>query len=317
MKSGSSRKDKKHGNPAIGRGFLHERPTKNGRKSLSPSTLSFAGLSLDRPIIMGIINVTPDSFSDGGEAFCLDKALQKGREQMEAGAEILDVGGCSTRPGATEVPVEEELRRVVPVVRGLAAMAADTGTLISIDTSRSEVMKAALSVGAGVVNDVTALEGDAASMAVVAQSSASVILMHMQGDPASMQDDPHYEEGALEEVYRYLEERIKLCQAAGVARERIAIDPGVGFGKTLEHNIDVLSRLEVFRRLGCPLALGVSRKSFIAALSKDEPPKDRLAGSLAAALAAVACGAQILRVHDVAETRQALDVWSKVFIGSK
>jgi dihydropteroate synthase len=268
---------------------------------------AFAGLALGRPLIMGIINVTPDSFSDGGEALDAGRALARGRTLADAGADILDVGGESTRPGAEPVSVDDELARVLPVVRGLS----EAGFVVSVDTRRARVMEAALDAGAAIINDITALTGDPGSLGVAAARGAPVILVHMQGDPRTMQDEPRYEDAALD-VYDYLAGRVAACEAAGVERTRLAVDPGIGFGKTVDHNVRILNRLALYHGLGCALVLGVSRKSFIARLSRGEAPKQRLAGSLAAALAAVAQGAHILRVHDVAETRQALGVWSAI-----
>ncbi len=272
-----------------------------------PVTASFAGLSLARSLIMGIINVTPDSFSDGGLALDPAKAITRGRMLLDDGADILDVGGESTRPGAKPVPMEVELERVLPVVRGLA----EGGAVVSIDTSKAPVMEAALAAGATIINDVTALTGDRRSLEVAAGSDVAVVLMHMRGRPGTMQDEPQYDDAA-KEVFDYLSGRVAVCGAAGIKPSRIAVDPGIGFGKTVDHNTDILGRLDLYRELGCALLIGVSRKAFIARLSKDEPPRQRLAGSLAAALAGVARGAHILRVHDVAETRQALDVWEAI-----
>ena len=279
-------------------------------KQLSSSPPPFAGLMLDcparsLPLIMGIINVTPDSFSDGGEHANPASAIAYGMKLWEAGADILDVGGESTRPGADQVAVEEELKRIPPVVRGLA----ERGTRVSIDTRNAAVMTAALKAGAHVINDVSALTGDPESLDVVARSGTPVILTHMQGDPRTMQDDPRYG-FAPTEIYDYLSTRIEACAAAGINTSNILVDPGVGFGKTLDHNVDILGCLSLFHGLGCGVLVGVSRKRFVASLSHDESPKDRLAGSLAAALVAVDQGVQMLRVHDVAETRQALSVWN-------
>ena len=268
---------------------------------------AFAGLALGRPLIMGIVNVTPDSFSDGGEALDAGRAVARGRALADAGADIVDVGGESTRPGAAPVSADDELARVLPVVRGLG----EAGLVVSVDTRRARVMEAALDGGAAIVNDITALTGDPGSLGVVAARGAPVILMHMRGEPGTMQDEPRYQDAALD-VYDYLAGRVAACEAAGVERTRIAVDPGIGFGKTVDHNIRILNHLGLYHGLGCALVLGVSRKSFIARLSRGEGPKQRLAGSLAAALAAVAQGARILRVHDVAETRQALGVWSAI-----
>ena len=271
----------------------------------------FAGLALDRPLIMGVINVTPDSFSDGGEAYSPETAIARGRAHVEAGADIIDIGGESTRPGSSPVPEDEELDRVLPVVRHLAA----TGAAISVDTRRAGVMAAALDAGATIINDVTALQGDAGAMAIAAERKAWVVLMHMLGEPRTMQDDPRYDD-ALLDVYDFLEERVSACEAAGIGRERIAVDPGIGFGKSADHNLEILEGLGVYRAIGCPVVIGVSRKSFIAKLSAGEPPDRRLAGSVAAALAAVARGAHVVRVHDVGETRQALAVWTAIAAGT-
>jgi dihydropteroate synthase len=274
---------------------------------LSAPRPPFAGLDLGAPRIMGIINVTPDSFSDGGARFDAGRAVDDGLAMVEAGAAILDVGGESTRPGAAPVDVEEELRRVLPVVRGLA----EAGALVSIDSRHATVMAAALDAGARMINDVTALEGDPESLALAAQRGAPVVLMHMRGEPGTMQADPRYDDAALE-VYDYLEGRVAACEAAGLARADIAVDPGIGFGKTATHNLDILDRMALYQGLGCAVVLGVSRKGFIGKLSRGEAPKARLPGSLAAALAGVERGVQILRVHDVAETAQALALWRAI-----
>ncbi len=276
-------------------------------RRLSPPRPAFAGLAMDRPRLMGVINVTPDSFSDGGERFDAGRAIADGLAMRAAGAALLDVGGESTRPGAEPVAVEEELHRVVPVVRGLAA----EGATVSIDTRHARVMAAALDAGATVINDVTALAGDPESLGLAARAGVPVVLMHMQGEPRSMQDDPRYVDAALD-VFDRLAERVAACEVAGIPRDLIAVDPGIGFGKTLAHNLEILGQLALFHGLGCVLVLGVSRKGFIGRLSGGAPPKARLPGSLAAALAGVARGAQILRVHDVAETAQALAVWRAI-----
>ena len=271
--------------------------------SATEAAPSFAGLSLDKPRLFGVINVTPDSFSDGGEALALSEALKRGRAMFDDGADILDVGGESTRPGAEPVSAEEERARVVPVVKGLSEM----GALVSIDTRRAEVMAAAIDAGAGIVNDVTALTGDQDSLGLVADRGVAVVLMHMQGEPGSMQENPQYE-NAAEDVFGTLKARFEACEEAGILRHRIAVDPGIGFGKTVDHNLEILNRLDIYRGLGLPVLLGVSRKSFIAKLSRGEAPKDRVPGSLAAVLAAWAQGVRMFRVHDVAETHQALAV---------
>ncbi|MDX9862567.1 MAG: dihydropteroate synthase [Rhodospirillales bacterium] len=275
--------------------------------AISAERPSFAGLSLDKPLVMGVINVTPDSFSDGGAFLDAGRAIHRGRELVAAGADILDVGGESTRPGAAAVSPECERDRVLPVVRALAG----EGYVVSVDTRRAAVMKAALDAGARIVNDVTALDGDPAALTVVADAAAPTVLMHMQGEPGTMQKDPRYVDAVLD-VFDYLRDRIAACEAAGISRRCIAVDPGIGFGKTVAHNMRILGRLELFLGLGCPVMLGVSRKSFIGRLSLDEPPAERVAGSLAAALAGIAKGVHILRVHDVAETRQAIAVWRAI-----
>jgi len=267
----------------------------------------FAGLALSKPRIMGIVNVTPDSFSDGGEAFRVADALARGRAMLAAGADILDIGGESTRPGAEPVSVTEEMDRVLPVIEGLAG----EGALVSIDSRRAAVMRGAVAAGARIVNDVTALTGDADALATVAATDADVVLMHMQGEPQTMQANPSYED-APTEIRDYLAARIEACEAAGIRRARIAIDPGIGFGKTLDHNLEILSRLDELHALGCAVVLGASRKTFIGRLSGVDDAGERAPGSIAAALAARARGVQVFRVHDVSETRQALDVWEAI-----
>ena len=265
---------------------------------------SVAGLELDRPRIMGVVNVTPDSFSDGGERFDSGRAVADGLAMIEAGADIIDVGGESTRPGAAPVPVEEELRRVLPVVTGLAAQ----GARVSIDTRRAPVMAEAAAAGAAILNDVTALSGDPESLSVAAQSGLPVVLMHMQGEPQTMQADPQYGQVSLD-VFDYLTGRIEACEASGIPRDRLIVDPGVGFGKTLAHNLRLLNDLALLHGTGCAILLGVSRKSFITKIDGPCEAKERLPGSLAAMLYGIRQGVQIVRVHDVAETRQALAVW--------
>ncbi|MDX1581098.1 MAG: dihydropteroate synthase [Alphaproteobacteria bacterium] len=260
-----------------------------------------------RPLNMGVFNVTPDSFSDGGQFQAAEAAIAHGRRLIEEGADILDIGGESTRPGADPVGVEEELARVLPVIEGLAR----EGVPLSIDTRHAKVMAAALEAGAAIINDISALSHDPDSLRVAAESDAPVVLMHSQGVPKTMQNNPRYGD-VVEEVSTYLEERIETCGQAGIEKARLIADPGIGFGKTVEHNLALLAHLERFHDLGCPLLLGVSRKSFIARLSADEPPDERLGGSLAAALAGLSRGVHILRVHDVAQTRQAVRVWQAV-----
>lgn len=272
-----------------------------------PDALTFAGLTLDRPHLMGVVNVTPDSFSDGGQFLDSAPAIAHGLSLIEEGADIVDVGGESTRPGADPVSVEEELRRVVPVVRGLV----DAGAVVSIDTRRAEVMRAAVEAGAKIVNDVTALTGDPDSAGICAAYEIPVVLMHMQGEPQTMQANPSYEE-VVSDIYEYFQTRIAELEVIGIPLERIAIDPGIGFGKTVDHNLSLIAHIDAFHTLGAPLVLGVSRKSFIAKIDRDVPPAQRVAGSVAAAIAGWDRGAQIIRVHDVAETRQALAVWQAI-----
>ena len=267
----------------------------------------FAGVMLDRPVAMGVINVTPDSFSDGGAFLDADTAVAQATTLIGAGARIVDVGGESTRPGANPVPAEEEIRRVVPVIERVAPNAENGGAVISIDTRNAATMSAALAAGATLINDVSALTHDPGAIQVVASGNAPVILMHMQGNPRTMQDAPAYGDVALD-IYAYLEQRIAACLAAGLPRHRLAADPGIGFGKNVDHNLALLDQLSLFHGLGVPLVIGVSRKGFIAQLSAGAPAEGRLGGSLAAGLAAVAQGVQILRVHDVAETEQALRI---------
>lgn len=263
------------------------------------------GLGERQTAIMGIVNVTPDSFFDGGAHDSAEAAIVHGLRLAEAGAEILDIGGESTRPGATPLDPQEEIRRTIPVVRELA----NRGLLISIDTRHAAVMAAALDAGAAILNDITALTGDPAAVQVAARSSAPVILMHMRGsDPRTMQDNPVYTD-VVAEVYRYLGQRITALEAAGIPRTRLCVDPGIGFGKTADHNVQLLRHLPLLHGLGCAVLLGASRKRFISALSANEGPQDRLAGSLTAAISAFSAGVQIVRVHDVAETAQARAVW--------
>ena len=262
---------------------------------------SYARLSLDQSRIMGVINVTPDSFSDAGEVFAQVDAVARGKAMVEAGVDILDVGGESTRPGAQEISISEELDRVIPVIEGLL----ETGVILSVDTRHAEVMAGAIQAGAHIINDVTALTGEPKSLEVVANLGCPVILMHMQGEPGTMQNAPMYED-APREVSDYLAKRIKACEAAGIARSQIAIDPGIGFGKTVDHNIQIIKQIERLHEHGCAIVLGVSRKRFIGLITDTQNPQGRLPGSLAAAVYARTKGVQIFRVHDVAESKQAL-----------
>jgi len=256
------------------------------------------GLSLDRPRIMGIVNVTPDSFSDGGRFLGAGAAVAQARALAEGGADILDIGGESTRPGAKVLPEPEEIARVVPVVRAASAIAP-----VSIDTRKAAVGEAALDAGAGLVNDVAALSFDPGLAGLVARRGVPVCLMHAQGDPETMQDDPRYD-NVLLDVYDWLEAAIARAEAAGIARDAIIVDPGIGFGKTLDHNLALLRGLSLFHGLGLPVLLGASRKRFIGAITGVPQAGDRLAGSLSVAQAAICQGVQILRVHDTEETRQ-------------
>lgn len=262
----------------------------------------------DAPVLMGIVNVTPDSFSDGGRFIDPARAIEHGLRLAAEGAAILDIGGESTRPGADTIGVEEEQARVIPVLEGLK----DSGALLSIDTRNAATMKAALRAGAGMVNDISALTHDPESLAVAADSDCLVCLMHMQGGPKTMQDAPVYKD-ALKEIYDYLAGRIEVCEKAGLNRSRLLIDPGIGFGKTQDHNITILKNLDYFRALGVPVLLGASRKRFIESLCPGAGPQDRLPGSLSACVAAYAKGGRHFRVHDVAETAQALAVFRSVF----
>jgi dihydropteroate synthase len=257
-------------------------------------------LRLDRPRICGVVNVTPDSFSDGGRFFDVDQAVAHGIDLVEQGADLVDVGGESTRPGAEPVSAEEEIRRVVPVIERLAAK---IEVPISVDTSKPEVMRAAVAAGAGMINDVRALREDGAIDAA-AELGVAVCLMHMRGEPASMQESPHYEE-VVEEVHRFLTDRLMACQFAGIDKKRVVVDPGFGFGKKLPHNLALLRGLHRFTELGVPVMVGLSRKRMIGDLTGREL-EQRVHGSVAAALIAVQRGAAIVRVHDVAATRDAV-----------
>jgi dihydropteroate synthase len=259
--------------------------------------------------IMGVVNVTPDSFSDGGRFLDPGAAIEHGRRLAAEGARILDVGGESTRPGADEVPAEEELRRVLPVVEGLAGGDAT----VSIDTSKAAVAEAALDAGAGYVNDVTAFRGDPALAGVVAGRDVPCCLMHMLGTPRTMQDDPRYAD-VVSEVKAFLEQRLAFAVAEGVAEERVMLDPGIGFGKTLEHNLELLARLDEIAALGRPVVVGVSRKSFLGRITGREAD-ERAVATAAANVLALERGASVFRVHDVAETRDALAVAAATLAG--
>lgn len=259
-------------------------------------------LDLATPVVMGIVNVTPDSFSDGGRFIGLEQAVAHALRLIEEGAAIIDIGGESTRPGAPDVPVDEELRRVVPVV---AALRERCDVPISVDTSKPEVIRAAIDAGAGLINDVRALQ-EPGAVAAVAASDAAVCLMHMQGQPRTMQHEPQYQD-VVAEVRDFLGERVAACEAAGIGKDRLLLDPGIGFGKRLEHNLRLLAHLPAWQVGGLPLLIGVSRKSMFRDLL-GRAVDERLAGSLAMATASVLAGAKVLRVHDVAQTVDAVRV---------
>jgi dihydropteroate synthase len=259
---------------------------------------------LDQPQVMGIINATPDSFSDGGQFADAAEAAEAGARMAGQGAAIIDVGGESTRPGARSIWEGDEIERIVPVIRQLAA----GGAAVSADTRKADVMTAAVEAGARMINDVSALTYDSRSAEIAANLKVLVVLMHHKGAPEVMQDNPTYDD-VLVEVYLWLEERIQVALEAGVARENILVDPGFGFGKNIGHNLGLMNGLALFHSLGCPLVIGASRKRTIGALSGEAPTDQRLGGSIAFALKAVEQGAQIVRVHDVIETVQALRIW--------
>ncbi len=261
-------------------------------------------IRLDQPQVMGIVNATPDSFSDGGQFADAPAAAEAGADMAGQGAAIIDVGGESTRPGAKTVWEGDEIERVAPVIRQLAA----GGAAVSVDTRKADVMTAALAAGARMINDVSALTYDDRSAATIAAAGVPVVLMHHQGAPETMQNEPRYDD-VLVEVYLWLEERIAAAQAAGIARDNILVDPGFGFGKNVSHNLELMNGLALFQSLGVPLVVGASRKRTIGALSGEAPADKRLGGSIAFAVKAAEQGAQIIRAHDVFETVQALRVW--------
>jgi dihydropteroate synthase len=271
------------------------------RDALREAGLPFTRLL--RPAVMGVLNVTPDSFSDGGEFLDPDAAVAHAARMAAEGADIVDIGGESTRPGADPVELEDELRRVMPVIERLAAYST---VPLSIDTSKAAVARAAIDAGAVLVNDVTALRGDVGMAAAVAENGAELCLMHMQGDPRTMQDDPRYGD-VVSEVKAFLEERLGFAVAEGIGEERVWLDPGIGFGKTAEHNLELLRRLDEIAALGRPVVVGVSRKRFLGSLT-GRAEQDRVAGGIAASVLAYERGAHMFRVHDVAETRDALTV---------
>jgi len=268
--------------------------------------LDFAGVDLSSPLIMGIVNFTPDSFSDGGDYNNLSDSVRRAISMVEAGAKIIDIGGESTRPGAIKVSVEEELNRTIPLIAELA----NRGIKTSIDTRHAIVMEEALKHGANIINDINALRGDGA-MEIAAKYDVPVILMHMQGSPDNMQKNPHYDD-ICNEVYSFLADRIRVCEDFGIKRNNLCIDLGIGFGKNLEHNIELISNHGLFAELGLPMLLGVSRKSYISHICGEVVPKERVAGSLTTLIPSWDLGVDIVRVHDVKETIQAMQVWQKL-----
>ena len=273
----------------------------------------FAGLPMNRTTIMGIVNVTPDSFSDGGRHDQTQAAIDHALRLAEEGADILDIGGESTRPGSDAVALEDELRRVIPVIEGLRGK---TDKKISVDTRKAQVMRKAAAAGADILNDVSALTHDPKALETAAAMGLPVMLMHAQGDPKTMNVNPVYDDVVLD-VFDFLESRIAACVRAGIARDKIVVDPGIGFGKHLHHNVAVLSAMSLYHALGVPVLLGASRKKLIGQICNVDDPKERVPGSLAAALSSVAQGVQIVRVHDVAATRQAVSVWHAALAGSE
>ncbi|MDJ0820665.1 MAG: dihydropteroate synthase [Paracoccaceae bacterium] len=278
---------------------------------LTEPRADIAGLAMDRVQIMGILNVTPDSFSDGGAFVGTAHALAHARTMAAAGATLIDVGGESTRPGADTVPIEAEIARVEPVI---AAIRHELQVPVSIDTRKAAVAKPAVAAGARLVNDVSGFTHDATLAPYCAKADLPVCVMHAQGDPQTMQDNPRYDDVLLD-VYDFLAAQVAMLEAHGIPRARIIIDPGIGFGKTLAHNLTLLNGVSLFHGLGCPILLGASRKGFIGKIGKAPDAQDRTPGSIAVALAALAQGVQILRVHDVAETAQAIALWQAVQTG--
>ena len=274
---------------------------------------AMAGLTLDRPCIMGILNTTPDSFSDGGQHNAVPDALRVAQKMVAAGADILDIGGESTRPGADFVPVSEEITRTAPVIAALRG--AGLHTPISIDTRKAAVAEAAVSAGANLVNDVSGFTFDPALGPLCQKLALPVCVMHAQGDPATMHLDPQYD-NVLLDVFDALERQISILEASGIPRGAILADPGIGFGKTQDHNLALLARLSLFHALGTPILLGVSRKRFIGTIGNAPQAQDRAPGSIAVALAGLGQGVQMIRVHDVDDTRQAVALWHAAYFGS-
>lgn len=274
---------------------------------LSAPRAPLCGLDMAEPRLMGVLNTTPDSFSDGGRFTALDVARDHARSMVEAGADILDIGGESTRPGAAFVPALEEIARTLPVIEALSGITAP----ISIDTRKAAVAQAALGGGAAMLNDVSALSFDGDMARIAAEAQAPICLMHAQGDPKTMQDDPHYDDVLLD-VFDYLAARIEVAEAAGIPRDRIIVDPGIGFGKTAAHNLRLIAGLSLFHGLGCPILLGVSRKRFIGTIGNQPQADLRAPGSIAVALEGLAQGVQIIRAHDIEPHAQAFALWRAV-----
>jgi dihydropteroate synthase len=275
-------------------------------------TISYRGkeLSLKKPVIMGILNVTPDSFSDGGLYNSVDRALKRCEKMLEEGAQIIDIGGESTRPGAEPVPLEEEVRRTIPVIEEIRKKLGDD-FFISIDTYKSFVAERALSAGADIVNDISGFHFDEKMAELVAKEKCPAVIMHIKGTPKDMQKNPYYED-VVKEIITYFRKTIKMAEEKGVKRSQLIIDPGIGFGKRVIDNLCILKRLSEFKVFGLPILVGASRKSFIGAVTGEEIPVRRVPGSLAAAAMAILKGAKILRVHDVRETKQFLDILSAI-----
>lgn len=275
----------------------------------APKILDCAGkpLDLSQPRVMGILNLTPDSFSDGGRFTARDAAIRHALQMIEEGAAMVDIGGESTRPGAQPVTAQQEMDRVIPLIEALAG---EIEVPISVDTSKAEVMREAVSAGAGMINDVMALR-DSGALQAAAEAAVPVCLMHMQGEPRTMQCNPHYDD-VVEDVKTFLQQRLDACLASGIPQDRLIVDPGFGFGKTLSHNLALLDNLQDLEQLGVPVLVGISRKSMIGALLGDRAVEERLYGSLAAAVMAAMKGSAILRVHDVRATADALKIVSAV-----
>jgi len=276
--------------------------------ALTTPRADIAGISFDAPRLMGILNVTPDSFSDGGRFNAPQAALTRALTLADQGADIIDIGGESTRPGADFIPVAEETARTQPVI---AAIRKGSEVPISIDTRKAAVGQAALQAGANLINDVAAFTFEPELAKVAADAQSPVCLMHAQGDPTTMQNDPKYDDVLLD-VFDFLQERVEFAVQSGIARHQIIVDPGIGFGKTVQHNLTLLKQISLFHGLGCVVLLGASRKKFIGTLDNGAGSDDRLPGSVAVALSAIAQGVQIIRAHDISETRQALRLWAAI-----